>query len=68
MVWLGLSDDVMETVFRWHDDGHVTTWVNWGPEDPNQSFNANCVARQGSDGKWVDATCNRQFHFYCEKG
>lgn len=63
--WLGLTDQQVESVFRWQN-GFITSWVNWFPHQPDGLKAANCVLRHHPSGKWTDEDCQTQHPFYCE--
>ena len=69
-IWLGLTDLMVETVFR-TSDGFVTRWMNWDAAFPvgkaghTEGVN-DCVMRVGSEGEWKDADCSLEKMFYCE--
>ena len=64
-IWLGLTDETIESVFRWVD-GDIITWGNWFPGEPNGRTSQNCVIRT-PNGAWQDVDCEEQYRFYCEK-
>jgi C-type mannose receptor len=41
--WIGLNDLAEEGQFKWVN-GYPTTYESWGPEEPNDTTNKNCVA------------------------
>ncbi len=68
-IWLGATDEEIESVFVWVDDGdeeYKMSWTNWKAEEPVGSQSQNCLIRQGSDGKWDDKECARNFPYFCE--
>ena len=66
-VLLGITDAVVETVFR-TPEGLVTSWMNWYSDEPNdasKTLQEDCVARH-TGGLWRDWRCSYQWNFYCE--
>ena len=66
-VLLGITDAVVETVFR-TPEGFITPWMNWYSDEPNDASKTqqeDCVVRHVG-GLWRDWRCSRQWNFYCE--
>ncbi|XP_072526458.1 C-type lectin domain family 4 member A-like [Salminus brasiliensis] len=67
-VWIGLTDNETEGVWKWVDSSALTTEF-WGTEEPNGA-NEHCVITgYWSDPvkNWADFPCNDQFVWICEK-
>uniref|UniRef100_A0A3B1INT3 C-type lectin domain-containing protein n=1 Tax=Astyanax mexicanus TaxID=7994 RepID=A0A3B1INT3_ASTMX len=68
-VWIGLSDNETEGVWKWVDGSNLTTRF-WYPGQPNNNNNADCVlAGYLSDpvNNWADYPCNTSLVWICEK-
>ena len=67
-IFLGLTDAVVETVFR-TPKGFTISWTNWGNTEPNDAEIQGvevCVARRATDGMWNDVPCSFIRGYYCE--
>ena len=42
LVWIGLDDKAVESIFRWVS-GHPLYYVAWGPVEPNLAEKENCA-------------------------
>lgn len=64
--WIGLSDQVTESEFRWHD-GMPLTWSHWKKGEPNDGYcGEDCVAfAKAGKGRWYDAHCALKRPFIC---
>ncbi len=51
-VWIGLTDQTDEGLFRW-SNGAPVTYTNWGPTEPNQNGNEDFVM-MNDFGVWND--------------
>eukprot|EP00117_Sycon_ciliatum_P008894 scpid15029/ scgid11407/ Macrophage mannose receptor 1; C-type lectin domain family 13 member D; C-type lectin domain family 13 member D-like; Macrophage mannose receptor 1-like protein 1 len=67
-VWMGLSDQDRERYWRWADGTPLsrTRYSNWGPSQPNNYKNEDCVAIHSSDSMWYDRSCDEPHSFVCE--
>ena len=63
-VLLGITDSVVETVFR-TSEGFVTNWLNTEHNDASNTAVEDCVIRNPGGG-WGDAECHVLWNFYCE--
>eukprot|EP00117_Sycon_ciliatum_P007514 scpid20721/ scgid10588/ Macrophage mannose receptor 1; C-type lectin domain family 13 member D; C-type lectin domain family 13 member D-like; Macrophage mannose receptor 1-like protein 1 len=64
-VWIGLSDADREGYYRWAD-GSYLQYTNWGPSQPNNYNNEDCVALHSEDDRWYDRSCDEPHAFICE--
>lgn len=73
--WIGLNDRATEGTFVWHDDTTLmdTGYANWGPEEPNDNNDQDCVDLDGPlyGGGWDDHQCDDdgpefEHHYICE--
>lgn len=56
VVWIGLSDELVEGTFIWYD-GSPVIYTNWNPPDePNNAGDEDCV-QIFADGTWNDLNC-----------
>ncbi|XP_052761682.1 C-type lectin domain family 10 member A-like [Mya arenaria] len=66
--WIGLNDDVIEGLWKWHDTDKVPTFTNWYPGQPDGHRNANCAIIHASlHYKWSDQGCQESYKPLCEK-
>ncbi|XP_052761681.1 C-type lectin domain family 10 member A-like [Mya arenaria] len=66
--WIGLTDDVIEGLWKWHDTDQVATFTNWYPGQPDGHRNANCASiRAALKFKWTDQGCQESYKPLCEK-
>jgi len=68
--WIGLSDRLSETQFRWNTNEPVNgypslTSVAWGANEPSGGPDENCVALNDT-GSFIDASCDVEDPFVCE--
>ncbi|WAR16211.1 CLC3A-like protein [Mya arenaria] len=65
--WIGLTDDVIEGQWKWHDTDQVATFTNWWTGQPDGLRNANCVIIHAAlQYKWTDQGCQESFKPLCE--
>ena len=70
-MWIGGNDIVKEGTFVWVANGQTTTYLNWGPMQPNNRWgNENCViiskdTAYGFDYTWGDDLCTKEFRYIC---
>ncbi|KAG8005154.1 Lactose-binding lectin l-2 [Nibea albiflora] len=65
--WIGLSDTQKEGGWMW-SDGSAVDFLLWDAGEPdNGDGNEDCAhINHGSDLKWNDYPCSKQFTFVCE--
>ncbi|RXN31996.1 CD302 antigen [Labeo rohita] len=59
-VWLGMSYDSDEDVFRWNDDNSVLGFSNWedgGNDDTDLPLMDTCVVLHSNTGRWENVSC-----------
>ncbi|KAL4217786.1 hypothetical protein ACF0H5_022524 [Mactra antiquata] len=65
--WIGLTDELIEDVWKHYPSETTATFFNWAPGDPNQLKGANCVAIFRTSGyRWIDEPCTNRFRPLCE--
>ena len=64
-IWIGLSDTDREGYWRWAD-GTYLHYTNWGPSQPNNYNNEDCVALHSEDDRWYDRDCGEPHGYICE--
>lgn len=70
--YIGVNDIVNEGEFVWISSGQNATYLNWGPDQPNNRWgNENCVVirndpGQGFDMTWSDDPCTDLNTYICE--
>ncbi|XP_052816504.1 perlucin-like protein [Mya arenaria] len=70
--WIGLTDEVVEGVWKWYPSEVTTAFTDWAPNgnEPNQATGANCVVIYDAyNYHWADEPCtNRAYRAICEIG
>ena len=56
IIWLGLSDTLLEGTFRW-EDGTRVNYTDWNARKPDHVNGEDCV-RMYQNGQWGDVSCN----------
>jgi cysteine-rich repeat protein len=70
--WLGLNDEVLESVFEWADTTEIPVYSNWNEygDEPNNSgssgSNADCSKMALDGGDWFDENCGWGGAIICE--
>ena len=66
--WIGLTDEVLEDIWKLYPDEITAEFTDWGSGQPNNGLDSNCGAIWESfDFHWVDEPCNaRSFNPICE--
>jgi len=70
VVWIDLSDQDTEGVFRWGDGALASAgWTNWKQNEPsNSNGNEDCGhLYHGYGDKWNDVPCERRYRALCER-
>merc|ERR1711963_43955 len=66
-IWLGGHDLVTEGVWTWAFSGSPVTFAPWGPGQPNDHGDENCMVLHDEDWTLNDGHCNSHTHFVCQK-
>ncbi|CAH1796015.1 unnamed protein product [Owenia fusiformis] len=68
--YIGFNDITDEGTFVWQD-GSSSTFLNWGPGEPNNAGNEDCAEvvspQWGKPGIWNDIPCEREMPYLCSK-
>ncbi|XP_054750997.2 macrophage mannose receptor 1-like [Lytechinus pictus] len=67
-MWIGLHDRGTESGWE-YEDGTPYDYRNWGPGEPNNSGNEDCVHLESyfyKVGTWNDHKCDRVYRFICK--
>ena len=65
---MGLTDDMIEGVWRWVSNGSAPAFTDWIPGQPNNLGNQDCVAfSYPDDYTWNDTDCTDNNLPICEK-
>jgi hypothetical protein len=54
ILWIGLSDESEEGIFRWVN-GEIPTYTNWAFGEPNNDYGTQDYGHMYLDGTWDDA-------------
>ncbi|XP_056103764.1 C-type lectin domain family 10 member A-like [Rhinichthys klamathensis goyatoka] len=74
IVWIGLTDSVVENTWKWVDGSTLTSGF-WGSGEPNGGTRENCVLTVAVPKLpewpnlvgWLDDACTKPFKWICEK-
>lgn len=61
-LWLGLSDEDEENVWRKFSDDSVVSELSFASDQPNGETGENCVFMSLIDGSWSDTDCQRDWN------
>ena len=64
--WAGITDKAREGTFRLASSNEVIGYSNWGPGEPNQDGDEDCVQFQQVTHTWNDNTCTKLFFAICQ--
>ncbi|XP_033759077.1 perlucin-like [Pecten maximus] len=66
--WLGATDVFVEGDWRWQSSGHRLNYTNWGPADPNNLHDQDCMLAEFTNTHffWIDRGCSEKHSFVCE--
>ena len=64
-VWLGATDEDVDSAFRW-TDGYIVSWVNWDTDQPVGGPDKACIGVTGHSIKWATYECTDTRKFFCE--
>lgn len=63
--WIGLNDEVSESLFVW-TDGTPVDFTSWNGGEPNNSGNEDCThLASWAGGLWNDMPCEAQANYVC---
>lgn len=66
--WLGLTDEVIEDIWKWYESNTKPEFTDWYPGGPNQGRIADCASFHAAfDFRWADEPCSeRMYQPICE--
>ena len=64
--WIGLTDVLIEGVYKWQTTDTVPTFLDWAPGQPDNGNNEDCVHFRSSDRHWNDDHCTHNYYPLCE--
>ncbi|KAM9496764.1 macrophage mannose receptor 1-like [Clarias gariepinus] len=67
-LWIGLNDQKTQNLFEWSDRSYVT-FAKWDVGEPSHMaiLREHCVVMKGTEGKWADQTCEKEYGYVCKK-
>ena len=67
--WIGLTDEMIETVWRWGSVGEKAVYTDWFPGQPDDSSGSeDCAVLEPADQfHWNDISCVHKHRPLCEK-
>ena len=67
--WIGLTDEMIETVWRWGSVGEKAVYTDWFPGQPDDtSGSEDCAVLEPADQfHWNDRPCINTYRPLCEK-
>ena len=67
-LWIGALDTSQEGNFTWDNGGRPVSpgYTNWGPNEPNNQNEEDCVHYAGNSFLWNDNNCGSLFGGICE--
>ncbi|BFZ20741.1 hypothetical protein BsWGS_23780 [Bradybaena similaris] len=73
--WIGGSSRLHKGSWRWIPSNLKIQYTNWYPNEPNNAQTENpipangedCIHLGGTELKWNDRWCGKEFNFICEK-
>ena len=68
-LWIGASDEGKEGHFMWDNGGQPISpgYTNWGPGQPDNAANEDCILYGPSGFMWNDIGCNHLLGGVCEE-
>ena len=70
LYWLGMTDEVVEGIWKWSDTDtkvEVTDWYPGEPQDAGAGEDCAVYSPGHEEFKWADVGCARKFLPLCEK-
>ncbi|KAL4224131.1 C-type lectin (CTL) or carbohydrate-recognition domain (CRD) [Mactra antiquata] len=65
--WIGLTDELIEDVWKLYPSEVNAPFLDWYPGEPNQGNGANCAAIYETFGyHWIDEPCAHHHRAICE--
>jgi hypothetical protein len=64
--WAGITYNTSEGHFQLATNSQVIAYTNWGPGEPNQNGDEDCVQIQQVSHTWNDNDCKKHFYAICQ--
>ena len=64
--WTSLNDQQIETKYVWASTGEEATFTSWGPHEPENRIDYNCVLVSATSGYWYTLGCTSHRYVLCE--
>ena len=67
--WMGLTDEMVEGVWRWLSSGAVASFTDWQHGEPNGLHGGEDCAhfKSNRDNRWNDEPCTYKHYPLCER-
>ena len=67
-LWIGLTDVMIEGVWKWKSSRSLATFTDWNPGQPDNYHDEDCVhIHPAYSWHWNDALCTENQYPLCEK-